>query len=145
MVTSATIHEARTIKKKAVCIAAKGLYWSESDGKPKDHHHDVELCDVLGQADTIIVEVSPYRQSEGAETKATLKAYHTSKPTGAPSDVGENISSFTTTITDLTPTLIQLDGPFQSRVEVVLTIEEATAPDTAQYFDMEVWATLIIN
>ena len=126
--------------KRFTLLFPRKIYRS-SDGTLQAYFHSEELCDVLGQADTIRLHFNGVSRS--ARGQATLTTYESGLPTGRPDEVGVQIGA--ATVTSATgPTLATISGPFAGRVSVKLEIDDTGGP-AAQWFECEVYATVIIT
>ncbi len=112
------------------------------DGTKTDYTHDRSLHAVLGQAKELILHVHGHRKSPNA--KVTLQAWQSAVPGERPAEVGKVLGS-AQPITALRPAAITISGPFMGLVEVVATIEHDTGGGTQEEFDLEVWATLVLD
>lgn len=129
--------------KRNVAVFKRGTYISASDGKKRYWAHDVELCDVLGQAKTVLVQVFGNRVTSVSNTRATVEVWHTALPSGRPSEVGKQLGN-ALTFSDLRPALQTVNGPMAGRVELLLAIDD-TAQAAQQEYDLELHVTLIVE
>ena len=130
--------------KKLLVAFEPNTYLSGALGVAKSYRHAIDLCEELGQAKTLLVQVVGERTT-GADTRATIAVWHTSSTNQAPSEVGFSVSS--TNIDDpnqLRPAMITVAGPLGGRVELVLTILDKNAsPNVLQAFALAVYVTAI--
>ena|GEM_PF-5965283 len=131
--------------KRLVTIFSNGTYISGPNGEITTYTHDDKLCDVLGQAKDIRMQLIGDRTT-GVDTRARIRVYESSDPDRRPSEVGKQVGSSTDVDNDLRPPLIQVNGPFSARVEVLLDIlDKKVTPDTQQEFQLGLYATLILE
>lgn len=120
-------------------------YISGPAGEVSHYTHDDALCDTLGQAKSIRLQVVGDRAT-GADTRAQVSVYESSDPNRRPSEVGKPVGSTTNIDNDLRPPMIQVNGPFSARVEILLDIlDKKATPDTQQEFQLAMYATLILE
>lgn len=130
--------------KKTILVHARQTFTSTSAGVKIQYAHDVALCDILGQAKTMLVQLYGHRIT-GTNTKTTVEVWHTCLPSGRPVEVGKQLgSTITLNPTTLRPAIQTINGPMAGRVELVIGIEDSTAAAQQEY-DVEVWATLILE
>lgn len=131
--------------KRLLTVFSRATYLSANDGAPKVYVHDESLCDVLGQAKTIRVQVVG-NSTTGVNTRASIKAFEGSDPNARPSEVGVQIGSTVNVDDDLRPALFNITGPFSGRVDLLLEVSDKTgAPGAEQAFDLAVHTTLILE
>ena len=130
--------------KKCVQVQERANMISTSGGAKIQYAHDVALCDVFGQAKTILLQAYGHRISSSTNTKLTVEVWHTCLPTGRPFDVGKLLTTATFTPGALRPPIASVTGPFAGRVELVVGIED-TGAMALQEYDFELWSTLILE
>ncbi len=134
--------------KRTVQVLPRNTYIGE-----KTHQHALALCDVLGQADSLIVEIFGHRV--GTDARVQLECFASSQPAGRPREIGQRVKVIdpgtgqpadSVEFTVLRPSFISIPGPFAGRVELVVTIESVNPGTTPNpEFDLEVHATVIIG
>ena len=117
------------------------------------YSHELALCDLLGQADLLLIEI--FGQRIGPDARVKVECYATSLPTGRPSQVGKLVKVIdpsngqpanSVSFTELRPDVVQVDPPFAGRLEIVMTIESVQPGTTPNpEFDLEVHCTVIIQ
>jgi hypothetical protein len=128
--------------KKLIVAFEPDTYLSGAAGAAKSYRHALDLCEELGQAKTLLVQLVGERTT-GADTRATIAVWHTSSTERSPSEVGFAAST-TNVDNDLRPPMIAVNGPLGARVEVVLTIaDKKVTPDTVQAFALAIYVTAI--
>lgn len=130
--------------KKSVLVFPRDTYQSQADGNIRTYVCRDEVRRAMGQAKHIRFQLIGYRKS--ANARVTVKLWETPDPNLRPSEVvpGGTALFTGTAITALRSAPQQINGPFCDNVEMTLDIDEAT-PASQQEFDLEVWATLIIE
>jgi hypothetical protein len=114
-------------------------------GAIKAYRHDLALCEALGQGKSLRIQAYGHRQSDATNARARIRVFETSVPAGRPQETGQEIGPPGTAITTLRPAPIQVNGPFQGRVEIVLEIDDVLNQDNAMEFDLEVHVTVILE
>ena len=130
--------------KKSALVFPRDTYQSKSDGSTRTYVCRDEVRRAMGQAKDIRFQVIGYRKTTNA--RLTVKLWETPDPNLRPSEVAPSVAAaFTsTTISTLRSAPQQINGPFCDNVEMTLDVDEAT-PASQQEFDLELWATLIIE
>ena len=97
--------------KKLLVAFEPNTYLSGALGVAKSYRHNIDLCEELGQAKTLLVQVVGERTT-GGDTRATIAVWHTSSTNQAPSEVGFSVSSTNIeTPEQLRPAIITVAGP----------------------------------
>lgn len=129
--------------KKSVQVQARANMISGTAGAKIQYAHDIALCEIFGQAKTILLQAYGHRIT-GANTKLTVEVWHTCLPTGRPLEVGKLLTTATFTVGALRPPIATVSGPLAGRVELVVGIEDNAAMALQEY-DFELWSTLILE
>ena len=131
--------------KRLVTVFERATYLSGASGAPKNYLHDESLCDVLGQAKLIRVQVVG-NSTSGANARASVLAFEGSDPTARPSEVGSQIGTTQVIDNDLRPPMFNVVGPFSGRVDLVLEISDKNGvPGNDQTYDLAMHVTLILE
>ncbi len=134
--------------KRLVQVLPRNTYVGE-----KSYLHELALCDLLGQADTLVIETFGYRI--GPDARVKLQCFATSVPSGRPSEIGTIVKMTDpatgtpvdlVTVTALRSGPISVPGPFSGRLEIVTTVESVNPTQTPNpEFDLSVQSTVIVQ
>ena len=111
-------------------------------GAARLYTHDQKLCALLGQSDTLILQLTVYSLDANA-TDVVISVFGSSNPDDAPRNNGFLLNNPTTcTYNSAGNYTVTINGPTHGYVEVLLTVQKNAG--TAQVkADCDLWATII--
>jgi hypothetical protein len=129
--------------KKMITIFPRQTFVSANDGSTRTYLHDQRLCEALGATDELQLVLIGDRVSS-SDTLVRITVYQGADPENRPSDVGDPMEEFIYEIKgQLRPEPMVVSGPYLSKLDITLEIEEDSAsPTTQQQAQLGLYATL---
>lgn len=125
--------------KRAIQVFKDFNYTSLSTGGAQVYLHDESLCDMLGNADAILLQFMGTYQSN-ASARAKIVVYQSAKTGLRPKDAqlpyGPGFI-----ITTLRPEPLWIPGPFLNRLDITVEVDNSSGSSQVQ-FGFEIFATI---